>query len=151
MSSDVEEIAEGAEDGLSYTQRVSGAIGLGGLGTSLESYINRDATLLGKVDFAGMVSDIGKGFLVAIMSLLAGGVLAARQGWASLYEASRDSVVGIINAVLTGLVPFMETALDSAAAEIRGLGFLGLPASVTVALAGFVVITAGIYLWFGGD
>lgn len=114
----------------------------------IEEYINRDATLLGKVDFLRMIRDIGKGAFLLVGSAFVGWWTASRKAAGNLYDAFVGGARGVADALFTAPSSIMDAAVAESSSEIEVFGILALPASAAVTLATFAAIAAVGYLFF---
>lgn len=116
----------------------------------LSGYVNRDASLLGKVDFLGLIGDIGKGAFIAILSILVGMVLGVRHALGLVADAARDAITMVVMAPVKAIQSVQTEAVAAAGAELDVFGLFALPTATTVSLLSVGAVTFVLYIFVGG-
>lgn len=118
---------------------------------SLSKYIDRDAWLFGKVDFLGLIADLGKGTLLAVLSIFTGIVIGIREAASNVYASAVGGMTDLLQAPGESILGAQEAAVASAEQQIITVvpGYLALPVSTVVALSASIAIALAVYLIFG--
>lgn len=118
----------------------------------VSSYVNEDGFLLTRIDFPGMIADLGKGGLLGILSLFTGLVVGSARALGNVADAIYDGIYGFYNTILTTPAAYMDAAVQAAATEIDAFGIVALPAGVAVVIVTFGgVALVWSVLGLGGD
>jgi hypothetical protein len=121
----------------------------GGDGSGFSRYIDWDAPIWKRVDFLGMIADFGKGFLVAIVSILAGIVISFQEAILGPFEAGMQGLTMIGGVFARVPAELAEQAFGSAEAQLDLFGVFALPASVSIAVVATTMVAAVIYIFWG--
>lgn len=126
--------------------------GDGGSRSSLSDYINPDsASLLGRVDFVGMVRDWIRSIVFLISLSWASFVLGAGRAFNSVIEAVMNAYLGLYTELLSGPTGAQEAAAEAAAAELEVFGLFALPVGTAVALSSALAFVLVVYTFTGGE
>lgn len=117
--------------------------------TTFSDYLHPNKPLYARVDFFGMVADLGKSTIVAFVSLFAGMVLAVRQALSNVFQAVLSIFEDGSVALTDGINQVTRAASEAASGQLDAFGLFALPVGTTIALVTFGGILLAIYLFWG--
>lgn len=129
--------------------KIPGADGGGG---GLGQFIDREAdTLLGRVDFIGLISAMGRSTVLAVFTGLTGIALAIEDALANGVGALTAAYRQVFTALASLPVDAQEAAASAASSELDAFGLFAAPVAVFVALLSMAAVLAVIVVFWGGD
>lgn len=118
---------------------------------SVSSYVDEDAdALLDRVDYAGLVGDIGKSSILALFAALTGYVVSIQRNFSRIIDAVDSFIDSVFYALFTNPSEIQAIATGIAANDLEQFDLFALPVGVAVGLATMLAIVLVIYL-FRGD
>lgn len=123
-----------------------------GRSITLADYIDRDSdSIFGKVDFLGLIGDIGKAEFVALLSFFSGIAIAAQESIRKVGDSIRETAFESVDALLSIPLSIQESAVATAAKDVVEFEIFALPAGTVVTLSVFVVLAVIVFIFVGGD
>lgn len=117
-------------------------------GDPVDDFTNRDSdSLLGMVDFIGIVKRLVNSGWIAGLSIVTGVILSVKRA----YEEVVGAIATGITTIYTALVPsgLFAGASAEASGEISAFGLFALPVAVAVALTTMGGVALVLYLFTG--
>lgn len=124
----------------------------GGGDTTFSEFTDPSADrLLDKVDFVGAVQALGRGAWLAIVSVFAAVLLAARDAVNTVLEVAMDQVTAVYLALFGTPATLQSRAVEVTASELDVFGLFALPVSAVVALVtlGGILVVLVVFGGFG--
>jgi hypothetical protein len=116
------------------------------------NYIDRDnPSLLGKVDFVGMVRNAFRSIVVLLSLSWAAFVVGIRDAFLLVANTLMSGYTAVYTELVTGPLAAQEAAADAAAGELSVFGLFALPVGVAVALGSLLAAVVVIYVFTGGE
>lgn len=134
------------------TEDGGGGSSSSGSRVGLSEYIDPNASsLLGRVDFVGMVRDWIRTIVFLVSLSWASFVIGAGRAFTSILDAIKGAYFAVYSELLTGPARAQSAAAEAAGSELEVFGILALPVGTAVALSAALAFVVVVYTFTGGE
>lgn len=120
--------------------------------TTVGDYLHEDREgILERVDFGRMVKDISKASVVALMSYVTGYFVAVRRSVGGVVGDIYSAGGNVKSTLLSFPTRIQEEAVSVSVEGLESFDVFAGPVGTLVVLAGFLLVLAILYVFFGGD
>lgn len=119
-------------------------------GVSFIRYLSPDKTLLARVDFLGLISDLVKGAIAVLISALAAMVIGTRRAFGDIATSIETGMWDVWETFSDGIEDAQTAAVDAAGEQLDVLGIFALPTSAVFSIAAVAVVGLAFYILVTG-